>query len=198
MTCTPSISKFVNIRYAPALRPLRPYCHVLHIRPTPSSNLIPRLQKICVLEGLKVDVRALTLLADSNDGDLRACLNNLQLLATKCNHLTIQIVQESLEKAKKEGSLTSHDVVEGIFYKRTAKERRRLNISTENEADRVINDVHACGEYERIISGTRTPSIKWFTVLTSCRMSYTFPNSILFRNTFRQNVSSVRMVKSVR
>ena len=158
MTCTPSTRHHINSRYAPALRPLRPYCHILHIRPTASSNLIPRLQKICALEGLKVDARALTLLADSNDGDLRACLNNFQLLATKCSHLTVQIVQESLEKAKKEGSLTSHDVVEGIFYKRTAKERRRLNITTENEGDRVITDVYACGEYERILSGIHTSS----------------------------------------
>src|ERR1700738_5257601 len=97
-----------NDLYATALRPLRPYCHILHIRPTPPSSLLPRLQKICQLENIKADARALTLLAESHIGDLRSCINSLQLLATRCTNMTLPIVQESLEKAKKEGSLTSH------------------------------------------------------------------------------------------
>jgi chromosome transmission fidelity protein 18 len=125
----------------------------LHIRPSPPSSLIPRLQKICNLENIKADARALTLLADSHDGDLRSCINSLQLLATKCNNLTLNVVQESLEKAKKEGSLTSHSVIEGIFARRTAKERRRLNIIGESDGERVVRDVGACGEYDRIMTG---------------------------------------------
>jgi len=62
-------------------------------------------------------------------------------------------VQESLLKAKKEGSLTSHVVVEGIFAKRTAKERRRLNLINEIEGQKIVNDVSACGEFDRIMSG---------------------------------------------
>jgi chromosome transmission fidelity protein 18 len=140
-------------RYATALRPLRPYCHILHVRPSPPSSLLPRLQKICHLENIKAEARALTLLVDSHDGDLRSCINTLQLLATRCDNLSLSFVQESLLKAKKEGSLTSHTVVEGVFARRTARERRRLNLTAETEGQRVVNDVNACGELDRIMSG---------------------------------------------
>jgi len=98
-------------------------------------------------------------------------------LATRCNNLTLPFVQESLLKAKKEGSLTSHAVVEGIFARRTAKERRRLNLTAEIEGQRIINDVSACGEFDRIMSGSS--SHFWF----NNRMSYSFSNSIIYRNT---------------
>jgi len=143
----------IDCRYATSLRPLRQYCHIVHIRPSPSSSLLPRLQKICHLENIKADARALTLLADSHEGDLRSCINSLQLLSTRCDNLTLPFVQESLLKAKKEGSLTSHVVVEGIFAKRTAKERRRLNLINEIEGQKIVNDVSACGEFDRIMSG---------------------------------------------
>jgi hypothetical protein len=67
--------------------------------------------------------------------------------------MTLPVVQESLEKAKKEGSLASHTVIEGIFGRRGAKERRRLNLSAEVEARRVVDEVSACGEYDRIMTG---------------------------------------------
>jgi len=105
------------------------------------------------LENIRADARALTLLVDSHEGDLRSCINNLQLLATRCDNLTLPFVQESLQKAKKEGSLSAHSVVEGIFARRTAKERRRLNLTAEIEGQRVVNDVNACGEFDRIMSG---------------------------------------------
>lgn len=139
--------------YATALRPLRPYCHIVHIRPTPPSSLLPRLQTICHLENIKADARALTLLVDSHDGDLRSCINSLQLISTRCNNLTLSVIQESLQQAKKEGSLTAHTVVEGIFARRTAKERRRLNLTAEVEGERIVNDASACGEFDRIMSG---------------------------------------------
>jgi chromosome transmission fidelity protein 18 len=139
--------------YATTLRPLRPYCHIIHIRPTPPSSILPRLQKICHLENIKADARALTLLVDSHEGDLRSCINSLQLIATRCNNLTLPVIQESLQQAKKEGSLTAHAVVEGVFGRKTAKERRRMNLTAEVEGQRIVNDASACGEFDRIMSG---------------------------------------------
>jgi chromosome transmission fidelity protein 18 len=147
----------INFRYATSLRPLRPYCQILHIRPAQPSSLLPRLQKICHLENIKADARALTLLADSHEGDLRSCLNSLQLLSTRCDNLTLSFVQEALLKSKKEGTLTSHTVVEGVFSKRTAKEKRRLNLTEQIEGQRVVNDFLACGETDRIMSGILPP-----------------------------------------
>jgi hypothetical protein len=76
------------------------------------------------------------------------------MLATRCDNITLPFVQGALERAKKEGSLTVQTVVEGVFAKRTAKERRRLNAMNEGEGQRVVNDVFASGEFDAIMRGT--------------------------------------------
>lgn len=53
--------------------------------------------------------------------------------------------------------MTSHTVVEGVFSKRTAKEKRRLNLTEQIEGQRVVNDFLACGETDRIMSGILPP-----------------------------------------
>ena len=57
-----------------------------------------------------------------------------------------------MERAKKEGSLSTHSVVEGVFAKRTSKEKRRLNV-LEGDGMRVVNDVSSNGEFDRIMTG---------------------------------------------
>jgi chromosome transmission fidelity protein 18 len=78
------------------------------------------------------------------------------MLSTRSKTITLQLIQDSLAKAKKEGSLSSDAVVEGVFARRGAKERRRLNISLEDECKRVVTDVGACGEFDRIMGGCHT------------------------------------------
>lgn len=45
----------------------------------PSMSIAKRLQTICELEGLDTDLRALSMLTDLTDGDIRSCLNTLQV-----------------------------------------------------------------------------------------------------------------------
>lgn len=49
--------------------------------------------------------------------------------------------------------MTNHAVVEGVFSKRTSKEKRRLNV-LEGDGQRVVNDVSANAEFDRIMTGT--------------------------------------------
>ena len=74
------------------------------------------------------------------------------MMSTRCKNLTLSVVQEALQQAKKEGSLSTHSVVEGVFAKRTAKEKRRLHI-LEGDGQRVVQDVSAHGEFDRIMTG---------------------------------------------
>lgn len=48
--------------------------------------------------------------------------------------------------------------MEGVFSKRTAKEKRRLNLTEQIEGQRVVNDFLACGETDRIMSGILPPT----------------------------------------
>lgn len=45
-------------------------------------SIAKRLQDICDNEGLESDLRTLSLLSETTDGDLRSCLNTLQVLLT--------------------------------------------------------------------------------------------------------------------
>jgi chromosome transmission fidelity protein 18 len=48
----------------------------------PMMSIAKRLQDICDNEGLESDLRTLSLLSETTDGDLRSCLNTLQVLLT--------------------------------------------------------------------------------------------------------------------
>lgn len=46
----------------------------------PMMSIAKRLQDICDLEGLDSDLRTLSMLAETTDGDIRSCLNTLQVI----------------------------------------------------------------------------------------------------------------------
>lgn len=68
-----------NDLYAPTLRPLRPVAKIIRFSPPTNVQLTRRLRTICDAEQLKADGKNLTLLAELSDGDLRNCLNTLQV-----------------------------------------------------------------------------------------------------------------------
>lgn len=67
---------------AAALSKLRP--HALHVRFNRPADVhaVTRLREICDIEGLKSDSRALNALVGIAKGDLRGCLNTLQVSTT--------------------------------------------------------------------------------------------------------------------
>ena len=54
-------------------------------------TIAKRLQQICDEEGLETDLRALCLLAEMTDGDVRSCLNTLQVSMTSYFFILINI-----------------------------------------------------------------------------------------------------------
>lgn len=72
------ISLILN-RYAPVLRPLRMIAQPVVFKKVPMMSIAKRLQDICDMEGLDSDLRTLSLLSETTDGDIRSCLNTLQV-----------------------------------------------------------------------------------------------------------------------
>lgn len=72
-----------NDIYAPALRPLRPYARIIRFRKPQAQSLVVRLRDICQREGLQADTRSLNTLVEMTSGDVRSCLNTLQV---RINH----------------------------------------------------------------------------------------------------------------
>lgn len=78
------------ISYSPILRPLRMVAQCVVFNKVPSMSISKRLQTICELEGLETDLRALNMLTDLTDGDIRSCLNTLQVKKKKRKKRTIR------------------------------------------------------------------------------------------------------------
>lgn len=65
--------------YAPALRPLRPMARTIRFTPPTNVMVVRRLTDICAKESFGADAKSLTMLVDVVKGDLRSCLNTLQV-----------------------------------------------------------------------------------------------------------------------
>src|ERR1700733_10048328 len=66
-------------RYANSLAKLRLHARIIRINPSPPLVVTKRLHSICEQEQLRSERRALNLLAEICQGDLRSCLNALQV-----------------------------------------------------------------------------------------------------------------------
>jgi len=79
MICMSSYEIFAHARYATSLRPLRPYARIIRFKKPQAQFLVKRLREICEREGLEADLRVLTQLVEMTSGDVRSCLNTLQV-----------------------------------------------------------------------------------------------------------------------
>lgn len=68
-----------NDHNASSLAKLRPHAYQIRFNRPADVHLVKRLKEICVIEGLKADSRALSTLVSVAKGDLRGCLNTLQV-----------------------------------------------------------------------------------------------------------------------
>ena len=64
---------------AASLAKLRLHAYQVRMLRPADIHVVKRLREICELEGLKAESRALTTLAGVSKGDLRGCLNTLQV-----------------------------------------------------------------------------------------------------------------------
>ncbi len=70
-----------NDAYIKKLRALRTHSQLVELKPIDATSIIFKLKEICKTEGLNYDESALHKLAASVNGDLRAAINDLQVLS---------------------------------------------------------------------------------------------------------------------
>lgn len=66
---------------ASALAKLRPLANQIRFQRPADVHTVKRLREVCEMEGLKADSRAISALVGVANGDLRGCLNALQVSA---------------------------------------------------------------------------------------------------------------------
>ncbi|KAG0169481.1 hypothetical protein DFQ30_003575 [Apophysomyces sp. BC1015] len=143
-----------NDLYVPALRPLRAVSHCVSFRPIPMLTVARRLQEICDYEGLQSDLKTLSTLSETMNGDIRSCLNTLQFIQGKGSSVT----RGSLSEAgldQKDAAKSLFTIWEEIFNAPDA--RKKTSVQKASDGDkylgRLTRSVIHNGETERIMQG---------------------------------------------
>jgi len=69
-----------NDIYDAKLRPLREYCELIELKPLSVWDIEKKLKEICEKEGISYDKEVLNSLAKRSEGDLRAAINDLEIV----------------------------------------------------------------------------------------------------------------------
>ncbi|RKP06814.1 P-loop containing nucleoside triphosphate hydrolase protein, partial [Thamnocephalis sphaerospora] len=148
-----------NDQFAPALRPLRMVANLLQVEPVAVNSLVMRLKEICTLEKLQAENRALVMLAETTNCDLRTCVNTLQLLSTTQRTVTLDAVHHQSVDGGKDIRREIFHVWSALFQRPNAK-RQAARSAKGTRADlfrrytgRLSGLVNASGDYERIMYG---------------------------------------------
>jgi chromosome transmission fidelity protein 18 len=89
-----------NDLYAPVLRPLREVAKIVRMK-VPSTNMLTaRIRDVCVKENVNAEPRAIALIVDRVENDIRAALNAVQLIAKTSSTVTLTDVVQSDSGAK--------------------------------------------------------------------------------------------------
>ncbi|KAI8089045.1 uncharacterized protein BX664DRAFT_126288 [Halteromyces radiatus] len=150
-----------NDVYAPVLRPLRMIAHHIQFRKVPMLTIARRLQDICSNEGLDTDLRALSLLAEMTDGDLRSCLNTLQFIRSKSavfNREMLTDDQHAGGLGKKDMGRSLFTTWDDLFTAANAKKNiYQRNNQGRSQSDRYVRRlaeaVSTSGDIEKLMQG---------------------------------------------
>lgn len=121
-----------NDIYAKGLRELRKKAIVFHFRKTQTEKLMARLREICYKEKILIEHEILMRLCESNDNDIRSCLNTLELITRNkkegfgsgkklMNNLVLK--EGKILANKKENNKSCLDIVEDLIYKNQRKDK---------------------------------------------------------------------------
>ncbi len=77
-----------NNPWHPDLRPLRDIVIMVQFKRLRQRDVIGLLKRICEKEGINCEDKALKIIHDKNNGDLRACINDLQAIAETYGRVT--------------------------------------------------------------------------------------------------------------
>ncbi|KAJ2358536.1 Chromosome transmission fidelity protein 18 [Coemansia sp. RSA 2618] len=150
-----------NNVYAPVLRPLRQIAQGYQVYAPTAARLAQRLQDVCVQERVDADQWGLLELAKQNEGDMRACLNALQMASERRRRVDADDLKRGAIGLK-DMQKSLFAIWELIFTRADASKaawpalgkRSRAKAPVERtHAAQIIQSVRASGELERVMQG---------------------------------------------
>ncbi|KAJ2579891.1 Chromosome transmission fidelity protein 18, partial [Coemansia sp. RSA 1836] len=161
-----------NNVYASVLRPLRQIAQCYHVNAPTSARLAKRLEEVCEAEGVPANAWGLVELAKQSEGDIRSCLNSLQMISARTkakidseglrsSAIGVKDVQRSLFSiwamifTRPDAlSLTLSRSSQSLLGKRDSGGRKGGNASVEREyAKLILDSVRSSGEQDRLMQG---------------------------------------------
>ncbi|KAH9966853.1 P-loop containing nucleoside triphosphate hydrolase protein [Russula dissimulans] len=144
-----------NDLYTSSLAKLRPLARIIRFTRPADTHVVKRLQDICAIECLRADSRALSTLVGIALGDLRGCLNTLQFIKVRSQHVTEQLVR-SATAGMKEADTNYFNVLTDLFCpmsKKRVKERGLCEADENKYVERLSHALEATGTLDRVALG---------------------------------------------
>ncbi|QRW27758.1 sister chromatid cohesion protein [Rhizoctonia solani] len=163
-----------NDLYAPSLARLRPIARVIRFRKAQPVLLTNRLRDICTEESLRADTRALTALVTVTQGDMRACINTLQLIKSRSDTVSENDINRATA-GMKETESSVQSVWNDLFTPVTAKTRKHISGASAMETDKYVSRL------SRVIdnAGTDRVAVACFEHYTTLRKGRSSWDSLL-------------------
>ncbi|KAF8350491.1 P-loop containing nucleoside triphosphate hydrolase protein [Amanita rubescens] len=138
-----------------ALTKLRPHTyHLRYARPA-DAHVVNRLRYICEAECLSVESRALSTLVSTARGDFRGCLNTLQFLKARNEHVTESAVRRATN-GMKEADLSISAILNDLFNPLSKKRVQELDLTEEEETryvSRLSREIESSGRDSSVAIG---------------------------------------------
>ncbi|KAJ2062411.1 Chromosome transmission fidelity protein 18 [Coemansia sp. S146] len=160
-----------NNVYAPVLRPLRQVAQCYNVSPPTSARLAKRLEEVCEAEGVPTDAWGLVELAKQNEGDIRSCLNSLQMISARASKIDSESLRSSAIGVKDvqrslfsiwamiftrpdSSSLTLSRSSRSSLGKRDSSGRVGGKASVDRDyAKLILDSIRSSGEQDRLMQG---------------------------------------------
>ena len=138
---------------APALRPLRDVARVFRFVPPTPARLAARLHDIAQQEGMVVEPRALTLLAERTHCDVRAALHALQLLQRTRKRVSSADVLAVV--GEKDMTVGPMDAWRALFSLGSAHHKARQQQGQKPSSDfaTTLGLLHTVGDHQLVLTG---------------------------------------------
>lgn len=175
-----------NDQNAHSLAKLRPHARQIRFSRPADLLVVKRLREVCELEGLKADSRALSTLVGVARGDLRGCLNALQVcicvervnsdlttnnlfqfIKARSGEVTEPIIRAATA-GMKEAESSNLSVLNSLFAPMARKRVKELGLGEKDEARyvaRLSREIDSVNNSSTIATGRSTSTYTYVHVL---------------------------------
>ncbi len=138
-----------NDPWAQNLKPLRNLCQFVEFKRVNARAIIALLEKICRREGIVYDRKALSAIAQRNNGDVRACILDLQAIAEHSKRVTLEDVRDLASRNREQNVF---DTLKIIFKTKSVMAAILAVANADKDPDELMLwiEENIANEYERI------------------------------------------------